>query len=223
MLCFVCPTPPSTSVLTTSLSAIESTLTPSDAWIKHVLKTHFDQTDVVTYSQLVHRLGLSDTLRMCNIEPKYAPQWRAFAVWCAQRAAKYAPHSASLSALEIARLYSIGQATKCELLEAREAAWASEGARNWCVFGKGHLHIFKEHKLHLTVVGAAEWAIACACDSDRGVASKASLASRAATWWAARESKGDDMGATQELNTENRAHVDAFAQLCEHGTLPEVH
>lgn len=194
-------------------------------WEDKLLSKFGPSDQPIPYSETVSTMNINVALELCKAEPRYATQWRRFAVWCAQGLIKHGVSQSSQGALDVALRYSIGQATRSELLGAREVAWESQEAKSWAkayVLGKGHPHISKAHSHPLTVAGAAEWTIACACGDNRDVAHKTSFASHVTTWWAARQSHGDDMKATQELSLQHKTYADVFIQFCDHGTLPEV-
>jgi hypothetical protein len=111
-------------MLTTTLNHVQKVGLSTTSWqrlLAHLGKTESDDKRL-PYATILHVLGLDDALLCCRAEPRYARQWRMFAVRCASHAQHLLGDSRDTSYLDVARRYADGQATKGELVGARHAA-----------------------------------------------------------------------------------------------------
>jgi hypothetical protein len=81
----------------------------------------------ISYAQIVEAVGLGDALWCCRAEPRYAREWRLYAVWCDRQVQHLMTDSRSIAALEVATRHANGEASNEELTAARTAVWDAAG------------------------------------------------------------------------------------------------
>jgi hypothetical protein len=114
----------------TTLNRIRAHSPCEDGWRKLLAglgKTEADN-DPLPYARIVEINGIADALWACRAEPKYAKEWRLFAVWCARQVEHLMTDERSKRACDVAERYALGQATDEELAAARDAARAAAWA-----------------------------------------------------------------------------------------------
>ena len=119
-------------MLTTTLNRIKECSPCESGWkqlLKHLGKTKADD-DALPYSVIVKSNGMEDAIWCCRCEPKYAREWRLYAVWCA-RQVEHLMGDASRNALDVAERFANGEADIEELKAARDAAWDAARDAAW--------------------------------------------------------------------------------------------
>jgi hypothetical protein len=167
--------------MTTTLARIKEHNPCADGWLKlleHLGKTEADE-EPLPYLVILESNGLEDALWACRAEPRYDREWRLYAVWCAEQVSHLMTDARSHAALQVARRFANGEATREELDaagaaaraagdawgDAWAAAWEAAGAAVWAAA--------------LTPAGAVTWDVA------RAAVWAAAWAAEAAVWAAA--------------------------------------
>ena len=116
--------------MTTTLARIKAHGPCADGW--HKLLTHLGKTkaddEPLLYATILASNGLDDAIWACRAEPRYDREWRLYAVWCAEQVSHLMTDLRSHAALQVARRFANGKATREELDAAGAAAWAAAGA-----------------------------------------------------------------------------------------------
>jgi hypothetical protein len=126
-------------MITTTLNRIREHSPCQDGWEKLLNglgKTKPDDKPL-PFATILEIVGLDDALWYCRAEPKYAKEWRLFAVAVARRVEHLNTDPRVKNAIDAAERYAHGNATDAELNAAwetaretaREAAWAARAAR----------------------------------------------------------------------------------------------
>ena len=96
------------------------------ALLKHLGKKKGDR-EPVSFAAILSSYGLDDTLLLTRAAPKYAREWRLFAVWCARQVQHLTTDPRSIAAIDVAERYAYGNATAEDLQAASagslEAVW----------------------------------------------------------------------------------------------------
>lgn len=82
------------------------------------LKKNEPDHEPLPFATIVNICGMHDALECCRAEPKYAVQWRSFAVWCARRI----PHQ-FVNLIDVAERHANGTEIDDGLEAAHDAAW----------------------------------------------------------------------------------------------------
>ena len=104
-----------------------------DSWEKALRilgKTEADD-EPIAMADILEQMGLDDALFCLRSLPEYDREWRLFAVWCVRQVEHLLTDQRSKDALDVAERYANGEATKDELLAAREAARAAAREAAW--------------------------------------------------------------------------------------------
>lgn len=72
----------------------------------------------ITYAEIDEAVGLDDALWCTQAEPRYAKEWRLFAIWCARRVQHFLSDQRSLDAIDVTERFVDGSATIEELKAA---------------------------------------------------------------------------------------------------------
>lgn len=116
-------------MITTTLNRIRAHGPCADGWQKLLAglgKTAADD-EPLPFARIVKINGLDDALWCCRAEPQYDREWRLYAVWCARQVQHLMTDQRSIAVLDVAERFANGEATREELLLARDAAWAAVG------------------------------------------------------------------------------------------------
>ena len=116
-------------MITTTLNRIHAHSLYQEGWdqegweklLKGLGKTKADD-EPLPFALILEINGLNDALWCCRAEPKYAKEWRLFAVACARRVEHLNSDLRVKNAIDVAERYAHGQATAEELNAARYAA-----------------------------------------------------------------------------------------------------
>ena len=155
--------------------------------------------DLITYEQILGKVGLNNALWCCRAEPQHHNLWRRYAVWCANQVRHLMTDERSIKALDVAARHADGMATDEELAAARAAAWAFWSAA-WAAWTAAD----PADAAADTAAWAAGWAALAAASAAKAAAGAAALAAADAAAWAA----------------DRDAQAAAFRQLVTTGTLP---
>ena len=93
-------------------------------------KTEADD-EPLDFSAVLESNGLHDCIWCFRWAPEYDNEWRLFAIWCARQVAHLMLDSRSITALEVAEKFAMGNASNDELVAAKEAAWAAAVDATW--------------------------------------------------------------------------------------------
>lgn len=111
--------------ITTTLNRIRAEKPCREGWaqlLQHLDKFWADD-EPLRYSTILVSNGLADALWCCRAEPQLNSKWRLYAVWCARQVQDMLADYRSVAAIDTAERYAHGEATREELIAAREAAW----------------------------------------------------------------------------------------------------
>ncbi|MDE2254312.1 MAG: hypothetical protein KGL42_08630 [Betaproteobacteria bacterium] len=171
-------------MITTTLNRIRAYRPCQSGWeklLRGLGKTRADD-EPLPYSTILRINGLNDALWCCRAEPQYAKEWRLYAVWCARRPQHLMTDARSVSALDVAERFALGDATTQELAAAKAAASAAAKAAASAAAKAAASAAAK------AAPSAAAWAAANAAvwsAASAAVWSAASAAASAAAWAAA--------------------------------------
>lgn len=114
-------------MITITLNKIRAHSPCKSGWeklLRHLGKTQADDEEF-PLSVVLDSNGLDDALWCCRCLPEYDREWRLFAVWCARKVQHLMTDQRSITAIDVAERYAIGDATDDELHAAWDAALAA--------------------------------------------------------------------------------------------------
>ena len=114
----------------TTLNKIRASKPCASGWtklLKHLNKIKADD-EPLSIATILDSNGLADALWCLRAVEGRDREIRLFAVWCARQVQHLMTDPRSLAALDVAERFANGEAGDAELIAARDAAWAAEGA-----------------------------------------------------------------------------------------------
>ena len=202
----------------TTLNAIRAHHPCAEGWEKllaHLGKTKADDEPLPLLT-ILDSNGLDDALWCLRAMPEHAREWRLFAVWCARQVQHLMTDQRSISALDVAERYALGDASDKDLdaagaaasgaaeaasMDAAMAAWAAAWAAARAA-ARAAASWAAARDAAWAAAGAAAWAAARAA---------AWVAARDAAWDAALDAARDAQ--TNELRRVCAAIADRAAEL----------
>ncbi len=120
-------------MIATTLNRIRAHRPCEDGWKKLLagLNKTAPDDEPLPFARILEINGLSDAMWCCRVEPRYAREWRLYAVWCARQVQHLMNDLRSIAALDVAERYAVGAANEDGLEEARAAAAAAAAWAAW--------------------------------------------------------------------------------------------
>jgi hypothetical protein len=182
--------------MNTTLNKIRENEPCADGWeqlLRTLGKTKADD-EPLSLITILDSNGLDDALWCLRAVDGYEKEMRLYAVWCARQVQHLMTDKRSLDALDVAERFAYGEATKDELADAEDAAWAA--ARS----------------VARDTAWAAAWAATRAVAWDAAwAAARAAWAAARAAWDAAGDAAGDAWDAARNASANSARNASANA------------